>query len=41
MPSLPQTIPYRELVEAAIQAPSPDNNQPWRFNGQRFDCPPQ
>jgi len=27
----PQTIPYSDLIEAAVLAPSPDNNQPWRF----------
>jgi hypothetical protein len=25
------TLDYRKLVEAAILAPTPDNNQPWRF----------
>ncbi len=26
-----QSINYRTLIEAAILAPTPDNNQPWRF----------
>ena len=25
------TVDYRQLIEAAILAPTPDNNQPWRF----------
>ena len=25
------TVDYRNLIEAAILAPTPDNNQPWRF----------
>ena len=30
-PRSPHTLSHVELVEAAILAPSPDNNQPWRF----------
>jgi hypothetical protein len=26
-----QSIDYRKLIEAAVLAPTPDNNQPWRF----------
>lgn len=26
-----QSINYKSLIEAAILAPTPDNNQPWRF----------
>lgn len=29
-----QTVSHRELVEAAVLAPSADNNQPWRFASQ-------
>jgi hypothetical protein len=28
---IPQTVPFLDIIQAAILAPSPDNNQPWRF----------
>jgi hypothetical protein len=35
-PASPSALPfpYADLVRAAVQAPSPDNNQPWRFAAQ-------
>ena len=31
--SSPKPLSHLELVRAAVLAPSPDNNQPWRFAG--------
>jgi len=41
----PHAVCQRELVEAAVLAPSPDNNQPWRFapgpDGLAIDLDPR
>lgn len=34
MLEIPTALSHRRLVEAAILAPTPDNNQPWRFASQ-------
>ncbi len=31
---MPTTLSHRQLVQAAILAPTPDNNQPWQFASQ-------